>query len=196
MNQKPIACVPLPLLEAAALCAAKKPDDTAQIDSVALSKGHIVALDGTKMFYCPIANLPKEVNIVTPLDVVKSVIQQAKNNDYGLDYNSLEAEFSFEDDQVLILISRTEVYELFPPIGQYPQWYAAIPEKDGLNYAGSIPAFDWSQLVEFQKINKILGAKVHKQVHLKPTGENEPAHVYLYGNQYRNARGILMPLQA
>lgn len=182
--------LPLALLEAASICSAKK-DPRKYLNGVTLIDGHIVATDAERVFYCKYDELPKLKKPLTiPVKAIENLVKKL-----GKSRSDCLVEI-FTDCGDFILNVENGESEIFTPIDSiFPtEWQAMIPQDDGMRYKGITPHFQWKHLVDFQKINKILGAINPDDTYLKPTGLDAPAHIYFYGNNYSSAKGLIMPI--
>jgi len=181
--------LPLALLEAASICSAKK-DPRKYLNGVTLIDGHIVASDAERVFYCKhdaLIGLEKPLTI--PLKAIENLVKKL-----GRTRSECNVEILHECADLTLYVGL--VYETFKPIDSiFPaEWQAMIPQDNGMQYKGASPHFQWKHMVDFQKINKLLGAINPDDTYLKPTGLDTPAHVYFYGNDYPGAKGLIMPI--
>lgn len=182
--------IPWILLEAGALCSAKN-DPRPYLNGVTLIDGHIVATDAERVFYCKLDGLPKLKKPLTiPLKAIKNLEKKL-----GKDRSKCVVDILDHCDSLALSVQDAD-FEVFTPIKSiFPtEWKNMIPQDDGLLFKGLAPHFQWRHMVDFQKINKLLGAINPDDTYLKPTGLDTPAHVYFYGNDYSGAKGLIMPI--
>ncbi|KAF1027102.1 MAG: hypothetical protein GAK29_00908 [Acinetobacter bereziniae] len=182
--------IPWILFEAASMCSAKT-DPRLYLNGVTLIDGHIVATDAERVFYCKLDDLPKLKKPLTiPLKAIKNLEKKL-----GKDRSKCVVDILDHCDSLALSVQDAD-FEVFTPIKSiFPsEWQAMIPQDDGLQFKGLAPHFQWRHMVDFQKINKLLGAINPDDTYLKPTGLDTPAHVYFYGNDYSGAKGLIMPI--
>lgn len=181
--------IPWILFEAASMCSAKN-DPRPYLNGVTLIDGHIVATDAERVFYCKY-DLPKLKKPLTiPLKAIKNLEKKL-----GKDRSKCVVDILDHCDSLALSVQDAD-FEVFTPIKSiFPsEWQNMIPQDDGLQFKGLAPHFQWKHMVDFQKINKLLGAINPDDTFLKPTGLDTPAHVYFYGNDYPFAKGLIMPI--
>ncbi|WP_296277762.1 hypothetical protein [uncultured Acinetobacter sp.] len=182
--------LPWILLQSASICSAKN-DPRKYLNGVTLIDGHVVATDAERVFYCKYDELPK---LKKPLTIPLKAI---KNLEKKLDKTRSDClvEVVHHTDGLALNVNDIDP-EVFTPVESiFPaEWQAMIPQDDGMQYKGASPHFQWRHMVDFQKINKLLGAINPDDTYLKPTGLDTPAHVYFYGNDYSGAKGLIMPI--
>ncbi|KEC82509.1 MULTISPECIES: hypothetical protein [unclassified Acinetobacter] len=182
--------LPWALLQSASICSAKN-DPRKYLNGVTLIDGHIVATDAERVFYCKYDELPK---LKKPLTIPLKAI---KNLEKKLDKTRTDClvEVVHHTDGLALNVNDVDL-EVFTPVESiFPsEWQQMIPVDNGMQYKGASPHFQWKHMVDFQKINKLLGAINPDDTYLKPTGINTPAHVYFYGNDYSGAKGLIMPI--
>jgi hypothetical protein len=182
--------LPLVLLEAASICSAKK-DPRKYLNGVTLIDGYIVASDAERVFYCKFDSLIELKKAITiPLKAIENIVKKV-----GRTRSDCLVEI-FTDCGDFVLNIENGESEIFTPIESiFPaEWQHMIPQDNGMQYKGASPHFQWKHMVDFQKINKLLGAINPDDTYLKPTGLDTPAHVYFYGNDYPFAKGLIMPI--
>lgn len=185
--------IPLALLEAASICSVKR-DPRKYLNGVTLIDGFIISTDSERLFYCEHNSLLKLENQITiPSQSIERLIKNSGRNKQNA---LVEISDSLGDFHMCVDGDGNPVYEIFEPIESvFPaEWKHMIPDNDGMQYKGIIPHFNWKHMVDFQKINKILGAINPADTYLKPTGPDSAAHIYFYGNDYSKAKGLIMPI--
>lgn len=188
--------IPLPLLEAASVCTVNKNRLRPYLTGVVLIDGYIVATDSERLFYCPHSSLDQfKDQLIIPVKTIESILKQFSRGRFN-PYMIKSAHIFNENNEYHIVVDKTGIDEIFTPISsKFPsEWKRVIPIDDGMQYKGTIPHFNWKHMVDFQKINKILGAINPVDTYLKPTGTDSAAHIYFYGNNYSNAKGLIMPI--
>ncbi|MFW1943447.1 hypothetical protein ACG93R_08040 [Acinetobacter guillouiae] len=182
--------IPWILIESASMCSAKN-DPRPYLNGVTLIDDHIVATDAERVFYCKIESLPKLKKPLTiPLKAIKNLEKKL-----GKDRSKCVVDILDHCDSLALSVQEID-FEVFKPVKSiFPaEWQHMIPQDDGLQFKGLAPHFQWRHMVDFQKINKLLGAINPDDTYLKPTGLDTPAHVYFYGNDYSGAKGLIMPI--
>jgi len=193
--------LPIQLLEAATICAAKK-DARKYLIGVAFSHGHITSCDGHRAFACPIKGLDENLEFIIPLDMIKHFLKQVpskhrtENCKVIYDPCAKKGEIIATDRTVTARI-------LFVAIdGKYPDWRRIFPKNlpPSINYEGSIPQFNWQYLVDFQKIHKILGGN-GLSVGFRAQSANEVAGIFFTGTHFedggsfQDVKACLMPMR-
>ncbi len=187
--------VPMQLLDAATICAAKK-DVRFYLNGVAFSHGHIVSTDGHRAFACLVGGLNEDLEFIIPTEAIKSFIKKvpAKTRiaDCTVFYDPSTRHGEIHYGQ--------EARELFIAIdGKYPDWRRVFPQKIPTGeYKGFVPQFNWQYLVDFQKIHKTLGGN-GINVGFQPQAVNEVAGIFFTGKpfeddgRFKEVKACLMP---
>ena len=189
--------VPVQLLDAATICAAKK-DVRFYLNGVAFSHQHIVSTDGHRAITCPIDNLDEHIEFIIPTEAIKSFVKKipAKNRN-----TNCLISFDQKTNQGKISNNALQAHEIFIGIdGKYPDWRRIFPRSlpPSHEYKGSIPQFNWQYLVDFQKVHKILGGN-GINVGFRAQSANEVAGIFFSGSafedngRFKDVKACLMP---
>jgi len=186
--------IPLALLKASVICAAKN-DVRFYLVGVAVDKGHVTSTDGHRMFFAEVEGLDPEMpQVVIPRESIEYLSKKA----VGIKDLKKMVDIEIDGLEGEMVIAGTDLRERFRAYDcKYPDWKRVIPRADGSEYEGDYPTFNWQYLVDYQKIAKLLGDKSKvAQVKVTPTiGPNCSAHIDFSGAVHK-ARGVLMPIRA
>lgn len=188
--------VPAAPLKAAVICSGYQ-DIRKYLVGVAIDRGHIVATDGNRLFYCSVVGLDEELpSIILPRKSVEDFFKKAKLK-VPLDHTVL---IEHDCKTCTMTIEGTDISETCMLIDmRYPEWKRVIPKTESWNHRQDMPVFNWDYLADFQKMAKIMSPKKSfPAVKLSPVQLEPPvAHidfVYDYGHKFK-ARGVLMGIK-
>lgn len=181
--------IPMQLLEAALLCAAKT-DVRFYLQGVAISKGHLVSTDGHRGFAAPVRDMPEDIDVIIPSEAIQSFMRKHKPS-----HRKGNCVFSYDGAEGEIQSITGDIRETFRLIdAKYPDWERVFPRSYSIENA-KCRQFNWQYLVDAQKMSKILGGS-GTEVYIYPQ-ENpcEAAHVVLNTPDFSNVRMVIMPLR-
>ncbi len=191
--------VPIQLLHASTICAAKK-DVRFYLNGVAFSHGHITSCDGHRAMACPITGLDENVEFIIPTEAINFFLKKIPTK-----YRNFSCVITFDPKSKSGKISSHphQAHELFMGIdGKYPDWRRIFPRAlpPSHEFKGSIPQFNWQYLVDFQKVHKILGGN-GINVGFRAQSANEVAGIFFSGSafedggRFQEVKACLMPLR-
>ncbi|WP_335951257.1 hypothetical protein [Acinetobacter beijerinckii] len=182
--------VPLALLRAA-LIASKDEDefDFRNLDAIAINKGHIVATDGSIMFYAKLENVEDDTSFIIPKAYVQSFVKKTESYS-GLTHSQIS--YDTETQTGLIEIpNHHNAYEGFKVFlsDSYIDWQKVLPESD-TEYQGFV-RFGGEYITILEEISGILGSICRHN--LKPTGLDKAAIISFKFSDFENVNAVLMP---
>lgn len=178
--------IPLLILLSACKCVAKR-TSRPHLQFIRVEKGQVIAVDGIKMFWCEVDGLDKELEIFIYPNLIKELARSGLNKK-GLVTIELK---NLDDDNLLVCLSYQgfEVSYPHPKDIETPNYFLVVPENKEMNIC--VPTYDWLQMAELQKINKILGSSLPFEI--RPTGLHSATFVNFVGCNYPTAKAIIMP---
>lgn len=180
--------IPIPLLEAALICVAKK-DVRFYLEGVAINKGHLVATDGHRMFAAPLEGVDPDLKVIIPSKAIRSFIKK-------LSPTQRKAKCHFIQDYSraqLTTLDGGEVESFALVDATYPEWERCMVRKYTKKEA-VCKQFNWDYLADFNKMAKILGARVPSP-HIYPQPNGMAAPVELNCIDFPLVRATVMPVR-
>ena len=185
--------VPIQLLDAAQYSAGKN-NTRFYLNSVVISKGHVVSNDGHRGFACKADSIPETLkDIIIPIDTIKHFLKKVptkiRKAKCTIKYDSQ----TFNGE--ITIDSRPEIVEVFKGIdAKYPEWQQVIPREHNFNYKDTMPQFNWSYLVDMQKVQKALGGE-GISIEVCPTDYRGVASIRFFNTNFDHAMGCVMPMR-
>ncbi len=185
--------LPIALLKAASLCAAKNDDWRPMLENIAIDNGHIVATNGHIMFFSQLDDVDPEIKIQIPKPHVESFLEKIESFST---YRNCKLVFDTDLNLGHLEIPNAYcAYEGFKNYFKYAymNWKKAIPEFHECSFINNdMPVFNPQYLQTMVEITHALGEIAYHKV--TPLGQTDAAIINFFRTDYAEAKALIMPL--